>query len=662
MTQIFTITDGTTSIDFVGANSNYLLANYETGLNQWKSGGIFAGSELTEGSIPVFRQYDNFEEKLTVHIKGTSQDNAIDNLRSLLTILDSGVEYFVSGLGTQVYMVLKSNDETNTRYAVISSYKIETLPRLFDSYFEVGGTQAAANVDTLINDLEIIITRGLWLEAAPGTQTRAYQDSQTTFNSINFGVSASNTVETFASDIRTESNITHIFTFDTSSGTYSSNLVNSTSYDLFPNPIGAGDILYIGTQTSVSNSGPFFSLVFNIGVAAASNFSGVFEYNTSFGFEAGGLPNWITLFRSEGVKAIGWSDTAGLWQTTAVNGVTGYWVRFRYTSGSGNPTQTGQRVYAAGIPYVDIQTTGLAGDVDALSLINLNRYSISSENKLVIGRRLYSRGASFTSHINYSDDQNPSGITVNGVSLGTFVDDVRSPTARALAVTVGSSFPSTNGNILINNTLSASFVGKFRAFARVLRMSGNPGDVIARLKVGSSATTTQVLYPEVELNSYPAQTMEVLDLGVIELPASFSKATTPYDITIDIGFMDTTASGTIIVRCIDLILIPADESIIEIDPQNSNGADYTIVLDKITSPQEPVDIKFNYLDQLVMKPLYGGSDGISLARARQRLWFFGYSRVDNGLATNTYYNEGVHFVYGVEVFKLNRYLLPRGSS
>jgi hypothetical protein len=213
MAQIFTITDGTTSIDLMGASSNYVLANYETGLNQWKSGGVFSGSELSEGSVPVFRQYDMFEEKITLHIKGTTQDNALANLRALLTLLESGVEWFISGLGNQLYMALKGNDETNTRYAVITSYKIEELPRLFDSHFEVGGKQANTSVDTIINDLEIVLTRGLWMESPPGTETRAYLASNLTYNGSSYGVSASNTDVVFFSDYDITPNITHIFRF-----------------------------------------------------------------------------------------------------------------------------------------------------------------------------------------------------------------------------------------------------------------------------------------------------------------------------------------------------------------------------------------------------------------------------------------------------------------
>ena len=666
MTQTFTITDGTTSIDLVGSTSNYVLANYETGLNQWKSGGVFSGSELSEGSVPVFRQYDMFEEKITLHIKGTTQDNAFDNLRSLLELLESGVEYFISGLGNQLYMALKGNNETNTRYAVITAYKIEELPRLFDSYFEVGGNQANTNIDTIINDLEIVLTRGLWLESPPGTLTRAYLDSQTSFNSVSFGLPASNTEEVFVQDYGHPGNITHVYRFDSSAGTFSSNLVSSSAYDLFPSPIGTDDILYVGSDSVVTDYGRFYSLVFNIGTAAASDFTTVIEYwNGSAWASPTTTTNATSFFRTTGQKAISWSPFPGTHSTTSINSVTAYWIRFRYTSGSGMPAQANRRLFAVNIPYIDIQSTGLAGDVDALSRIDLVRYSNSEENKLIIGRRSYSRGANFFSHINYSDsDHNQSGISINPAYV--YTTEATSPTGRAVNITTSTSFPSIGAinhiEVVINNTLASHYVGKYRAFVRVRRSAGVAGNVIGRIEVGSAQSTTRVYYPEVELNDPFGTTRETLDFGIVELPASFSKAASPYDIVIGVSFLKTVATA-ITVNLIDLILIPADEAIIEVNPQDADGNSYSIILDKVTSPQEPLDARFNYNGELIMKPLYGGSDGISLARERQRLWVFGYKRTLSGVSTSVYYNQSTKpFTFGVVVYRLNRYLIPRGSS
>ena len=61
------------SIDLLSAD--YQLAAWETGVNEWKDGGIYSNNPLTDGSIPVDMAYSNFEEKISVHITGASQDN-----------------------------------------------------------------------------------------------------------------------------------------------------------------------------------------------------------------------------------------------------------------------------------------------------------------------------------------------------------------------------------------------------------------------------------------------------------------------------------------------------------------------------------------------------------------------------------------------------------
>lgn len=678
MAQVFTISDGTTTIDLLDPDGYYHLSSYETGLNPWKEGGIFTDSQLSEGSVPVFRQFDTFEEKVGIHIVGTTQDEVIDRLRSLLELFENGVKFFLDGFtGAQVYMAVKGDTETNTRYGVITSYAIESLPGQFTGPIVTGGNRTNTTFSSIYNDIEIVLKRGLWLESPPGTEIRAYLDSTSTFNSVNFGVSSSNTIGVVATNYRATANITHVFRYDDSAATYSSNLLAaSLPYELWPNPAGANDILYIGSSSAVTNSGPFFNIVFNIGTITTDDLN------------IGGAPNQIRpMFWTGAVWefANDWNDetnamqTAGqgvsswstptTWTTTTVNGVAGYWIRYNVTSVTGTPpipTQATRHVYTANNPYIEVQSTNLSGDVDSLTKLEIVKSGTGSINKIILGKRLYSRGSSFISHINFADEQNPSGITVGvngGVGVGYITDPI-SPTGRALSMTATAS-EDTQVYVLLDSTIASSFNGKFRAFLRMKHTAGE-GVLWNKLTIsstpivqmsGGNLTQGQVVYPVVENNG--DSTTEVIDFGIIELPAAFSKTEDVYDIIMYFNIYDTTASLAITISLYDLILIPADEQIIEVDSLADFG-DVTII-DKVSSPEEPLDIKLNRADALINKPVYGGTDGISLsAGERQRIYMFSYFRAQGDLAE--YNADFDRSAWHSHVYKLNRYLLPRGTS
>ena len=664
MAQIFTISDGTTTVDLLSATGPYYLGVYETGINQWKSGGIYTDSALSEGSIPIFRQFDTFEEKLTLHIAGDTQDDVIDNLRTLIMLLESGVEYFISGLGNQAYMTLKGDTETNARYGVIVGYKIETLPGPFAGTFVTGAkTDNNITIDALYSEVELVLRRGIWLEAVPGTMTRAYIDTQTTYNSITSGFSSSNSLRAYASNYRHTSNITHIYKDD--GGSFSSNLISaSLPYNLFPNSPATNDALYIGSDTSLTDSGPFFNLVFNIGTAGDSSWVIVGEYWNGSSWQSGiPLHNETNAFEIAGIGLASWAGISN-WATTSVNGVTGYWIRFRVTTaGSTIPTQQTRNIYSVNVPYIDIQSTGLAGDIDPISRVEIIRADTASNNKIVIGRRIYSRGSNFTPYLNFSDDQNPSGVTIT-TNLFSFGNDSLSPTGRSLSRIIGGSFG--NASITLSSALASHYIGRYRCFARVRRSGGAQGAVLGMFSVSSSAGGS-VFYPEVELNVSLTDNMEVLDFGIIEIPQSFSKSDTiSYDVELSVYLKDTTASGAITGYLYDIILIPSDECILEIDASllspNSFTSSPTLIMDKLTSPEEPLDAHVNdtATGGAVYKTIYGGSDAIYLAKERHRLHFFGYQRT---IANNIYFNQAQYFdLYSVIVYKMNRYLLPRGNS
>ncbi len=82
-------------------------------------------------------------------------------------------------------------------------------------------------------------------------------------------------------------------------------------------------------------------------------------------------------FDTTGVNSVHWEHPSD-WVTTAVNGVTGYWVRavvglvgFIPTA----PTQQNRDVYTIVTPFVDTTAANVAGDIQALALMRLHTQS-----------------------------------------------------------------------------------------------------------------------------------------------------------------------------------------------------------------------------------------------------------------------------------------------
>lgn len=511
MTQVFTISDGTTTLNLLAAP--YELANYETGINQWKDGGIFADSSLTEGNIPVFRQFDSFEETLTIHITGSTQDSVIASTRALLALLDSGVEYFVSNLGTQCYMSVRGTTETNTRYAVITAYRMESLPAQLGGAFVQGAVTGSGTVVSAYTGIQLVLRRGIWLENVPGTLVSVHDASVT---------------------------------------------LNHTA------------------------------------------------------------------------------------------------------------------------SFVDIPATLLAGDVDPI--IRMRIASIPSNyNKVIIGRRTYSRGNNFNAYLNFSDvgADLPSGVSIENDGSVTWVADADSPTGRAARQAAPQLGVGINNGVWIqlDSTLAGEYIGKYRAFVMLevgTEAAWTSGQFIVRLSVGtvtaSSLVTSYVDYPEVEMNS-GTSTPEILDFGVIEIPTSLPRSGTVQNTILSVSITDTAVSKVNTIKLMQIIIIPADESIVDLDlwrPDTSAGSGYHLTLDKLVSPEETMDVKLELASSsgTTSRPTSSGAEALYGARTRHRFWIYNYVRdvtivAPTGILFNVFNAPASH---NIKVYKLNRYLLPRGAT
>lgn len=97
---------------------------------------------------------------------------------------------------------------------------------------------------------------------------------------------------------------------------------------LLPDPLAAGDALYVGAQSK------FSQIEFSLSQRAYGDYTLVHEvWDGAAWVEPVGLVDGTLAFQAdEGVRSISWDTSATTWAATAVDGITAYWIRVRCTA------------------------------------------------------------------------------------------------------------------------------------------------------------------------------------------------------------------------------------------------------------------------------------------------------------------------------------------
>lgn len=713
MAQIFQISDGTTTIDLLSPTGNYHLAKWESGISQWKDGGIFSENPLVDGRVPIDRAFDSVQEKITIHITGSSQDNVIASLRSLLSLFNSSYLYFAEDTGIPVYLIVKSDTETNTRYATIISYKIDKLPEQFDGPFLVGGKQFAGNLSysAIYVELDIVIERDHWSNSIPGSSTNNSIHNQYTFNSTTYGQASTSADYIYVASQRVESNITHIYRYDSSAASWSSNLVGSTPpYNILPTSTTVNDAVYFGVQSSITGANRFHNLVFNIGTPA-SGITGAWELAAGGVFTGAdgtqspsvwGDLSGKTSFTKTGLGGVvlaeysgaGWTanNLLTLFGGSAPN-ITGYWMRYRVTSVSSPtpPTQAAGSVniFSCTRPYIEINTASIVGDLPALSKVSIKGKPGNKKNgptnylsasSIIAGVRRYSRGSLFTSYLNVSTYQNPSGITVSS-SFSAITSGYETPSGEgvydAITTTPGNSYTITWS---LDSTIIKHFFGRYKVYVRSVYLSDTQRKQFKITTRAGDMDLYSTEYISVPSPASPDLTIDnmptVTDMGLIDIPhvgglnrGLSTDILNNLDIILTIKNSATSANGTGIVM--DLVLIPADESIVEIrEVLYSNTAlkglsdDRILEIDNVSvrslNGRAVVrDISSNNITSLYRLI---NTKGLEIPTERSRLWFLYFDRYISSTSPSEFTLASLDSnLFGVKLSTSNRYIIPRGN-
>jgi len=420
-------------------------------------------------------------------------------------------------------------------------------------------------------------------------------------------------------------------------------------------------MIAFGINTALAGSGPFCSLVFDIGTAAT--YAGAAELDWVYWNGA-----WVPLtikdntnggtgsFDTAGVNSIHWIQPAD-WtpQDATLNavavGVTGYWIGamcdIPAPPGDAITTATQQHrsVYSIVWPYVDIfpdtnaGSLQVGGDVPAITQLEfrnrsdnlgvgtaLNLYA----NRVIMGLRSYDRGPDFSAYINLCLEQNHANITcVAGSALTTFPVDHTTATGMVALFNPGVGEPwTTSVRVQIADPLAWDYTGTFHMFLRAFQSGGAVGDVMIRILMGLGSH--QVTYTSSTQVFTTTNAWQLLDFGQITIPQGPFLSSDRF-IEARFQIQASTLNGTPNLYLYELILIPVDEWAGDF-VDTSNEAGTPIIEDAFLSVNSLIP-KFDLRSVVwliqpalterirsVWLPISAGPV-ILQANARQRLWF-----------------------------------------
>jgi len=446
---------------------------------------------------------------------------------------------------------------------------------------------------------------------------------------------------------------------------------------LFPSTVGDEDACYFGCDTTVTDSGPFDSLVFDLLPPAAYGGDGTlhWQYWNGAWTDLGAAPDLIddntSMLTVPNTAAVSWHAPTD-WITGTLNGVTAYWVRARFDTpgGAGTmtpPVQQHRSPYSVVWPCVDVVAGDVGGDVPLLARIQAEcAHDDWAWSVMHVSARSLSRGEDFTPYLLAADEQNPAGVTVvpNAAGVGTFQTQVDTPPGRAVRF---QNIPGATTDFVtfsLDSDLCPQWDGTYHAFARCWQSAGATSKVRLYLSTGTrdaTATFTALWLGSFSAyltpNLVTAGNHNLIDLGRITLPPGHPGM--GYNL-IDVRLnVQNTDAGNVTVWVSDLILMPVDEWSGTFYPTAAGVTEgYYADIDSVTNPRLPVHAAVRGVasENVIapLQPIVNGAVQLQ-ANAAQRLWFL----FQGGNSPYRYAYDSTLAV--VRLFGVSRYLGSRGG-
>ena len=347
-----------------------------------------------------------------------------------------------------------------------------------------------------------------------------------------------------------------------------------------------------------------------------------------------------------GVNSVSWEVPAD-WATTAVNSITGYWIRARLSALTGaftNPVQQTRDIYSAVTPFIELAATQALGTINSLARIRLQNRSDNGgpggsapllyANRIMAGVMPVTDHTNFRAYLNFADEQNQTGVSID-VSVDTdattsVVTNLSAPTGRAVFFDAGGATLDAltdRASIDLATTIARDYYGTFRAFLRGKQTGGSAGEVSLRLKVVSGTGGISSLSDiQTTASTTDHELIEFEELVILPVSSLFTSDELGDQTSIVLQVAASAADADF--YAYDLFLLPTNLMYIDAkDEANtttsaiSNGI--RLSLDSVTLPKLLVKAVAEKVSTGVYKASYRvDSNGPAelLINAQQRLW------------------------------------------
>lgn len=508
-------------------------------------------------------------------------------------------------------------------------------------------------------------------------QDDAIASSQIVDTETTMGRAATCNNEVYASNKQQSINLVSILVYDASGTSYTEALpMSSFPVNLLPSVPAANDACYFGIPVGVSGlvSGPFSSLIFDLAEPFVGWTDVEWEYWNGSTWAALTVKDSTLSLLQTGVNSVHWVPPSD-WATTAVNSVTGYWVRFRVVTVATSPeppSQQNRNVYAVVNPFVEVASAQIGGDIPALARVRVENVSDGGgsaptlySNRVLMGLRSVDRGALFTAFLNASDEQNPVGVTVTAGSDTSFIDAIGAPSGRlAQWSPAGTGSWVTILTFSLATTIATQYYGTFRVFLRARQSGGTAGQMTLRLRTSSGSGGVSITS---ETKTFAnTNDFQILDFGQLTIPLSAYLKATELGDTLTIAVQGNTSSTTPDCNMYDLVLIPVDEWAADLtDGENSASSalasGYYLDVDSVSFPKRQLRNAVKATGTDYTKAIWqqvANGPAILQANARQRLWLLSMRTASAG---STDWRSEPDVVHRVQMWSAERYRWARGA-
>lgn len=645
----FVITDGTTTLDFLGLNGKargpYGIARYTPGRPNAKGGGSWQDSPLARGRRLAYVAASNVDDVIELKIAG-GHSEIINAQQELDLLLEKAIAYWTADWQDEpVYIRARAAGEDNSRYAIIYYAAFPEYPDPYQEPFVGKGKRF------VMDGILLGIERGPWLATPPGVATAVEMTNEQNITATTDPIHITNHYA--------RNDITAIW-LGQGGGNQINDSVPFTLFESF-NIDSGGNAVYFGSAQ------PFHALLFDIGqVFDATDLTITWEYSTAattsssgndWGDATGFVEDGTNGFLAAGPAVVRWTTLGDdAWAKYTVAGIGNlYWIRARVSSLTmltSLPTQITRQVYVPYTPYVTVAAAQVAGDINALARVRLtidtlNVYFNTDIEQIFVGLRSTIRGSSFTAYISPGTD-NPSGVSIDLPSGATLTADQDTPYGQYITWTSpDSSAWKPAANVQIDTSIVRQFYGEYRLFVRCF-IDDSYTDAKLRYRAYFSGSATSVYG---EIKAPVPFTNSVVDLGYVQLPPTSLISSAEDSDTVVVAIEAKDAVGLSIY---DVILLPTDEWAAQIVGTVPDVTEvYYADVDSIGYPKKSLRGILRLASSgsvLDTFQVVGQQQAILAANVEQKLWVFMVAATEPFWATSQ-----------IEIAKQQRYHHLRGD-